>query len=926
MGIVYEAEQDQPRRIVALKVIRPGLANSDLLRRFEQEANALGRLQHAGIAQIYEAGTANTGSGPQPYFAMELIRGSSLRRFAETHHLDTHQRLELVAKICDAVQHAHQRGIIHRDLKPSNILVDDTGQPKILDFGVAQVTDSDAHATRLTDVGRLIGTLAYMSPEQVLADPLELDTRTDIYALGVVLYELLAHRLPYTVSQNLPDAVRTIREQEPAPLRSTNRQYRGDIETIVAKALEKEKARRYASAAAFAADIRRYLRHEPISARPASATYQLQKFALRHKTVVVAAATAFVVLLGGIVASTREAIRARRAEQTAVAAEQTQQAVIDFLKNDLLAQASVNIQAEPNRKPDPDLKVRTALDRAALGIDRKFGHQPLVEASIRSTIGETYVDLGLFPAAERQLERALELRRSALGAGHSDTLTSMNAVAHLYELQARYAKAEETYTKVFESRRLLRGERDDSTLTTMNALADLYTTQGKYAQAEPLLVKYLENIRSVRGSRHRDVAAGMVNLAALYQAQAKYVQAEPLYTESLQIYRTELGAEHPDTLTAMNDLGLLYTRLGRFREAEPLYVDVLAAKQRLLGDDHSETLISMANLANLYARTGDYQRAEPLMIKSLEIRRRVLGENHPLTAVSMNNLAALYSRQGRLQEAGPLYEKVLETRTRLLGRDHPDTIQSMNNLAVQLRDEGRLRAAESLVTRAVEAQTRVLGAEDPRTLVYESGLATIYRGLGKYQEARALQTRTLDAQRRILGETHPETLFSLEELATLAFLEGNLSEAELVARRILAARQRAQGVQHPDTLRTSILLGRVLVGEHKYVDAEPLLRAVVDSYETITPEHWRRYFGQSLLGSSLSGQAKYADAEPLLLGAYQGLLQRQAAIPADSRVVVRQTVESIVELYKAWRQSDRLTAWREKLQKLSERRTETEPE
>ena len=284
MGVVYEAEQDQPRRVVALKVIKPGLATAETLWRFQDESQALGRLQHPGIAQVYEAGTAETGFGPQPYFAMELIRGLPLHEYAVAHKLTALDRLALMAKICDAAEHAHQHRVIHRDLKPGNILVDETGQPKILDFGVARLTESDAQYTRQTELGQLVGTLAYMSPEQVAGDPLALDARSDIYALGVILYELLSEKLPYDISRKpLPEAIEVIRQEEPAPLSSINRSYRGDIETIAAKALEKDKGRRYGSAAELAADIRRYLADEPVTARPASATYQLQKFARRHK-------------------------------------------------------------------------------------------------------------------------------------------------------------------------------------------------------------------------------------------------------------------------------------------------------------------------------------------------------------------------------------------------------------------------------------------------------------------------------------------------------------------------------------------------------------------------------------------------------------------------------------------------------------------
>jgi serine/threonine protein kinase len=282
MGAVYEAWQEQPRRVVALKLFKPGLMSLELLRRFERESRALGRLQHPGIAQVYEAGTADTGFGPQPYFAMELIRGENLLEYVEKHQLATRQRLEIVVRVCEAVHHAHQRDLIHRDLKPANILVDEAAQPKILDFGVAHLTNSETQTSLQTTVGQLVGTLAYMSPEQALADPLALDTRSDVYALGVILYQLLSGRLPYKFGKSMPEALRVIREEDPAPLGTFDPNYRGNIETIVAKALEKDKARRYSSAAELSSDLQRHLRDEPISARPPGAGYQLRKFLRRN--------------------------------------------------------------------------------------------------------------------------------------------------------------------------------------------------------------------------------------------------------------------------------------------------------------------------------------------------------------------------------------------------------------------------------------------------------------------------------------------------------------------------------------------------------------------------------------------------------------------------------------------------------------------
>jgi predicted Ser/Thr protein kinase len=318
MGAVYEAEQDQPRRRVALKMIRSGWASPEMLRRFELEFQVLGRLHHPGIAQIYDAGAIETRFGAQPFFAMEMIHGKPLIEYSNDKALTLRERLALIIRICEAVEHAHQCGIIHRDLKPGNILVDETGQPKILDFGLARLTESDVQATRQTDMGQILGTLPYMSPEQVLADPLALDTRSDVYALGVIFYELLAGKLPYELSRQLHEAVLTIQQVDPMPLSLVDRTYRGDIETIATKALEKDKARRYGSAAELAADLKRYLEDRPISAKPSSTGYQLKKFARRNKALVGGVAAVSLALIAGAVVSTLEAVRARRAERVAL--------------------------------------------------------------------------------------------------------------------------------------------------------------------------------------------------------------------------------------------------------------------------------------------------------------------------------------------------------------------------------------------------------------------------------------------------------------------------------------------------------------------------------------------------------------------------------------------------------------------------------
>ena len=676
MGAVYEAEQEEPRRVVALKVIRLGLATPERLRRFRQESQALARLQHPGIAQIHESGTADTGFGPQPYFAMELIRGLPFDEYGKAHRLDGRQKLAMIAKICDAVEHAHQRGLIHRDLKPGNILVDEMGQPKILDFGVARVTEADGatQATMQTGLGQLVGTLAYMSPEQVMGDPAGVDARSDVYSLGVILYEMLAGRLPYELRRGrIAEAAQTIREEEPAPVSSIERTYRGDVDTIVRKALEKDKTRRYASASDLGADLRRYLNDEPIAARHPSAGYQLVKFTRRHRGLTTAAAAVFTVLIAGIAASTSQAIRASRAEREArldrdraVAAEKavtedrdrvlraegaatdernravsaearavrernqalaekrraddeaaTAKAVSDFLNIDLLGQANLNNQAGPNTKPDPDLTVRQAMDRATASVARKFEHRPLVEAAIRQIIGNSYLDMGLYPKALEQMERTVEIRRVALGDEHPDTLQSMNNLSVLYLQQGEAVKAEPLLARLLEARRRVLGKDSPDTLISMNNLAAAYRIEGKYARAEPLLVSALAIKRRVLGEVHHSTATAWNALAALYRQEGKLAESEPLQLKAVEVWRAVSGDEGPETLTSMSGLAALYQAQRRYAEAEGVWTEVLEVQRRTLGAKHPNTLDVMASLGEVEIQQEKYALAEPLVREAL---------------------------------------------------------------------------------------------------------------------------------------------------------------------------------------------------------------------------------------------------------------------------------------------------------------------
>jgi eukaryotic-like serine/threonine-protein kinase len=742
-GAVYEAEQDNPSRLVALKVIATALASADLIRRFEQEAQALGRLQHPGIAQIYEAGTAFTGFTAQPYFAMEFIRGENLRDYAAAHELDIRQRLELVIKVCDAVQHAHQRGIIHRDLKPANIIVDASGQPKILDFGVARLGAGEEEvdrgfAAQTTGQGQIVGTLAYMSPEQLLDDPLETDTRADVYALGVILFELLAGRQPFKLSSRLDEALAVIRDAEAPRLGAIDRRLRGDLELIVAQALRKDKTLRYGAASALAADLRRFLADEPISARRPSTLYVAAKFAVRHRILAGAALAVLIVLVSEVVASTYEAVRAdqaRRAatrerdlalkaearadrerdaanraeiqaEVAAIKAEterrradreaETTRSVNDFLTNDLLAQASANTQAGSHQTPDPDLKVRTALDRAAEKLTGKFKDNPALEASIRQTIGAAYNDLGLYPQAQAQLERAVALRAAALGAEHADTLNSASDLASAQWFQGRYADAEAGYKRV---------------------LAGRIRTQGVQSRA---------------------TLASRFDLASTLIAEGRLKEAESLTRETLALQKKVLGPSDPDTLKTENNLSALYYQEHKLTEAVREQETVVRMERQAFGESHPETLRATTNLAALYWSQGAVENSARVLEVVLPLSRRALGETHPDTLTATNLLSNIYRSQGRYEQSSALAEAVYEARRRLLGDQHPETLSSLELLARNDESRGRFHAAAERAALAVEGRLKAQGERHVASLRAEGDLGRYLVEDGRATEAEPL--------------------------------------------------------------------------------------------------------------------------------------------------------------------------------------------
>ena len=810
MGEVWLADQTQPvKRRVALKVIKAGMDTAQVVARFEAERQALAVMSHPAIAQVFDAGATPQG---RPYFAMEYVRGAAITTYCDQHRLSIRQRIDLFLQVCEGVHHAHQKGIIHRDLKPSNILVtvrDDLPVPKIIDFGLAKATTQLlTDRTLVTEFGTMVGTPEYMSPEQS-DDSLDIDTRTDVYSLGVILYELLTGNLPFDAKalreRGLEELRRTIRETDP-PRPSTRvstvadaarmvesrgvaladlaRQLRGDLDWITLRALERDRARRYGSVSDLAADLQRHLQNVPVLASPPGTMYRAGKFVRRHR-VGVALAGVFVALLVAFATSTAiQAGRIARERDRANLEAGVANAVNDFLKNDLLAQAGASAQARPDTKPDPDLKVRTALDRAAAGIESRFETQPLVEASIRTTIGKTYEDLGLYPEAEPHLMRALELTRRELGEQDVRYLSSVSDLAGLHLKEAKYEQADRLLSGSLEIARRVLGNEHPQTLTLMTGLGQIYMMQGKHSEAEPLYVQALEGRRRLLGDEHAETLETMGALASLYWRQGKYAQAEPIRAEVVRLQRRLLGEEHPATLTSLNNLALLASYQGRYAEAETQFVSLVATMRRVLGDDHLETMISAGNLGLVYFRQGRLAEAEAVFANVLEQKQRVLGDKHPETLTSMNNLGVVYRTEGKYPEAERLYAKVMVVQRAVLGDNHPNMLLTMNGLAFLYMVQGKSAQAERLYTEALAAQRRLLGEEHPDTANTMHNLAVFYMNGGRNAEAEPLAAKALEIRRRVLGAEHPETVRSVTNLGLV-----NLNLGRLRAGRIASPRR-----------------------------------------------------------------------------------------------------------------------------------------
>lgn len=987
MGEVWMAQQLEPvKRCVALKVIRHGIGSREVIARFELERQALAMMNHPNIAQILEVGQTPHG---QPYFAMELVQGKPFNAYCDENNLSVEERLKLFIDVCNGVQHAHQKGIIHRDLKPGNILVaviDGQPVPKVIDFGLAKATATDqdfSEQSLFTGIGQVLGTLKYMSPEQAGLDGLDIDTRTDIYSLGVILYELLTGSTPLDDAsiqgKSILKVLELVREKEASKpsskLNSSTDQVLsditgrrridslrlkrillGDLDWIVMKALEKDRGRRYESVSGLAADIRRYLQDEPVTARPPSFTYRIQKFVRKNRAAVTAASLMIATLVVGVVVSSVALFRALEAEK--LAAQRLQDALdakreaernlayatkgnqvlgsvfsnldpkadyatIAELRNALRDNLQSAIrELEGTQLGDAiavaDMQINLAHSMSGLGDDQRAielferSRQTLLDRleeddpdllTSADNLGRAYMSAGELDRGLRLLEETLEKRRSKLGEDHLDTIQSMFSVGGGYLLTGQFEKALPLLKKSWEVRKQRLGPDHADTLSSLNNLASLLVELKQPEAAIPLHEEAVEMRRSRLGPDHPLTLVSMNNLGLALQATDKDAEAVVLFEETLELRKKRLGESHPATLTSMNNLALAYLREGNIDQAKPIFQQTLQMREAILGVDHPNTLTSLHNLARVYREQGDFSKALALYRNSLDRLKTKLGAGHPSLILFLEGQAITYRAMGQIDKALPLMEEAVERSIELPGPDHPETLSRKANLAAVYWSAKQLDRSIPLFEEVMHAYESKLGRSHYDTQFIAANLGVNYSDAGRLDEAIAL----LEEVRRSSVQ-HPQLDWAMESLAT-AYQRANRDSAyrEIANERIDKARKRLP--------KGSLELAAVLIGTADdciklmmFDMAIELLREGLKIRKRESPDAWNRFSAESMLGGALLGQAKskeeptersplLSQAEQHITAGYAGMKAREEQLPAQGKLRMLDAIDRMIELH-----------------------------
>ena len=912
MGTVFLADQKAPiHRKVAIKVIKPGMDSEQVLARFDTERQAITMMNHPNIAQAFEVGTTDQGL---PYFVMELVDGIPISRYCDEHRFDIHQRLELFVPVCEAVQHAHQKGIIHRDLKPSNVLVSEIGNrsvPKIIDFGIAKAVSGPSDAQQnLTQFGQIVGTMEYMSPEQSRFNPHDVDTRSDIYSLGALLYELIAGSTPIQVHRlkdlAWDELARWIRDEEPiAPSsriagdpnqksicelrRATptqlQRDVRGELDWIVLKALSKDRSRRYQSASDMAKDIQRYLRNEPIEASPPSTAYRAKKYLQRNRLAIGSVAMVTSALLLGLAGTTwqaREASRARaiaefqrdfaqaESQKAREAESNAAREASNVLKQSLYSGAIANFVnhhllefTDPDIEPDRNISLRTVLDRAAISI-QALNDAPETQSAMRHTLAKSYLSLGEYAEARTHVEAAMELQNSALGETHPESLSTLILRAEIQLRCCEYREANETFTRAVDLCRKSQGDDHVLTLNGVRGQGISWAKLGRLVAARELFQELYRTQSATFGENHRDSLETRRELAEVSAAMGEHHEAIDAFTAIRDIAREQLGQVHPLTLKIESGIAASKIELGQYEDARKILQLVVDATTASLGDAHPETILRKSSLASISLKQGQLEESASLQRKLLAVAEERLGRKHLITIQIATSLADVLNEQGAIDEAKSLYENALSIAEQLL---EPNSLQSLKlrfRSAAALAFEGNYDEALRQWHAILEIQRNGYSTSHPDTLKTLSAIAGVWMAQGRYAEAKTALNEIKTVAQQVFGHNHPLELDASSKLASIAGLEGKIEECNECFRSTLDACNKAYGAKSPITIDTLINFSESLSRSGFHAEALLLQEKLLTSVkEVFGSNHSATYRVLDSMATSLNALARHDEAKKL---------------------------------------------------------------
>ena len=804
MGLVYLGEQEKPiRRKVALKLIKWGMDTHQVMARFESERQALALMNHPNIAQVYDAGATEQG---RPYFVMEYVQGVPITNYCDINMLGATERLAIFLQVCDGIQHAHQKGIIHRDIKPSNVLVavqDNRAVPKIIDFGVAKAAAQRlTERTLHTELGQLIGTPAYMSPEQAEMSGLDVDTRTDVYLLGALLYELLVGTQLFDSRElrrlSLDEVRRRIREDEPArpstrfsslgdrsietakkrrtDAMSMTRQLRGDLDWITMKCLEKDRTRRYSSASELAADIARHLRHEPVLASPPRRIYRVRKFIRRHRVGVASAAVVLLALRIGIAGTTVGLLRAVKAEHKASDEAEAAREVSEFL-------VGLFRVSNPDESKGNTVTAREILDRGAQRIDRELSGRPVIQGRLMFTMGRVYENLGLYNTSAELIGQSLQITRRALGETHQDIGIRELEMAWVYRSQGKNAEAIQLCRHGLKILEQALGPGAPEVANAIRLLGILSRDNGNYTEAQQHLQKSLALLEKSLGPDHLEVAHSLYHYGWLMKLTGRLSEARQSYERALKIYEVKLGPDNTTFAWCLNDLSVVIENMGDYKGALPLLQQSLAIKIKLYGPDHPAVAAALNNLGVLFWRMRDFKQADSVWQQALAIREKTLGQDHPDVAGTLHNLALVSADMKDYGRAEQYYARALAIEEKANGPRHPMVASTLSNLATLLESRHEHVKARAALERALAIYLGSPGSNDNEVAEVLYNLAQLHYGQGEYARAEPLFERSLASSEKPTDTDRSLQARILDGYAALLHKTGRTDRAiELEAR------------------------------------------------------------------------------------------------------------------------------------------------